>query len=102
MAYAAGKKTWGISDRSGFRYRLNEMREEWTGALVGPDEFDPKQPQLYAPHIGSDPQAVKNPRPPNNKINAEIKFPAFNLTTLEYDLIPLCKGQLGTVTVGTS
>lgn len=102
MAYAAGKKTWGISDRSGFRYRLHDMKKEWTGALVGPDEFETKQPQLNAPNIGPDPQAVKNARPPNNKIPAEVKLPAFNLTSLEYELIPFCVGKTGTVTVGTS
>jgi|TARA_R110000803_G_scaffold37877_2_gene81772 hypothetical protein len=61
--YASGKKAWGISDRSGRRYRLHEMRVEWTGAKVGPDEFDPKQPQLFPPKAFPDPQALRNPRP---------------------------------------
>ena len=39
------------------------MRKEWTGALVGPDEYEPKHPQLYPPRPGPDPQALKNPRP---------------------------------------
>ena len=85
MSYAVGKHTWGISDRSGFRYRLKDMKKEWTGALVGPD-----------------PQAVRNPRPPNDKIPAQAELPAFNLTTLEYELIPICIGKVGTVTVETS
>jgi len=63
MAYASGKDAWGISDRSGFRYRLRDMKKEWTGALVGPDEFEPKHPQLYPPRVGLDPQALRNPRP---------------------------------------
>ena len=41
MAFASGKKAWGISDRSGRRYRLREMKREWNGLLVGPDEFEP-------------------------------------------------------------
>ena len=49
MAYASGKNAWGISDRSGRRYRLREMKVEWTGAKVGPDEFETKHPQLYPP-----------------------------------------------------
>ena len=61
--YAAGKKAWGISDRSGFRYRVQDMRKEWTGALVGPDEYEPKHPQLYPPKASPDPQALRNPRP---------------------------------------
>ena len=63
MAFARGEKAWGISDRSGFRYRLKDMKKEWTGALVGPDEFEPKHPQLYPPKVGPDPQALRNPRP---------------------------------------
>lgn len=63
MSFASGKNAWGISDRSGFRYRLREMKREWTGALVGPDEFDPKHPQLTPPNKISDPQALRNPRP---------------------------------------
>ena len=40
--YASGKWALGISDRSGFRYPLHRMRKEWTGMLVGYDEWDPK------------------------------------------------------------
>ena len=42
MAFASGKNAYGISDRSGFRYKLNRMRKEWNGSLVGFDEFEPK------------------------------------------------------------
>ena len=66
MAFASGNKAWGISDRSGFRYRLKDMKKEWTGALVGPDEFEPKHPQLFPIRIGPDPQALRNPRPEPN------------------------------------
>jgi hypothetical protein len=63
MSYASGKSAYGISDRSGFRYKLKEMKREWTGALVGPDEYEPKHPQLKPPKAGPDPQALRNPRP---------------------------------------
>ena len=63
MAYASGKNAFGISDRSGRRYRLREMKTEWTGAKVGPDEFDPKHPQLFPPKAFPDPQALRDPRP---------------------------------------
>ena len=63
MSYASGKHAWGISDRSGRRYRLREMKVEWTGAKVGPDEYEPQHPQLYPPQVGPDPQALRNPRP---------------------------------------
>jgi hypothetical protein len=61
--YAKGEKAWGISDRSGRRYRLREMRKEWNGSLVGPDEFEIKHPQLKPPRAYPDPQALRNPRP---------------------------------------
>lgn len=61
--FAVGKFAFGISDRSGFRYKLNEMKREWTGMLVGPDEYEPKQPQLNPLRNVADPQALLNPRP---------------------------------------
>ena len=63
MAFAKGDKAWGISDRSGFRYRLKEMKREWNGLLVGPDEFEEKHPQLRAPRATADPQALRESRP---------------------------------------
>jgi hypothetical protein len=63
MTFSSGKNAYGISDRSGFRYKLNEMRKEWTGMLVGPDEYEPKHPQLEPIRKVVDPQALENPRP---------------------------------------
>ena len=63
MAFASGKNAYGISDRSGQRYKLNVMRKEWTGLLVGPDEFETKHPQLEPRRKVVDPQALRNPRP---------------------------------------
>jgi len=61
--YASGSQAWGYSDRSGFRYRLAEMRREWNGLKVGPDEYEPKHPQLEPIRVGPDPQALRDPRP---------------------------------------
>ena len=44
--FAKGSYAYGISDRSGFRYRLKDMRKEWNGLLVGKDEYEDKHPQL--------------------------------------------------------
>jgi len=60
--YATGKKAWGFSDRSGFRYRLREMKTEWNGLKVGPDEYEEKHPQLKPNHPGPDPTALYQPR----------------------------------------
>lgn len=61
--HASGKRAWGLSDRSGFRYRLAEMLVEWNGLKVGPDEYEGKHPQLNPRRIGPDPQALLQPRP---------------------------------------
>lgn len=65
--YASGKKAWGISDRSGRRYLLRDMKTEWNGAKVGPDEFEKKHPQLYPRRATPDPQAIRDPRPDPDK-----------------------------------
>ena len=61
--YAAGKYAKAISDRSGLEFPYNEMVREWNGSLVHMSEFEPKQPQLEPKPVGSDPQALFNPRP---------------------------------------
>ena len=60
--YATGRLAWGYSDRSGFRYRLREMRKEWNGLKVGPDEYEAKHPQLEPNYPGPDPTALYEPR----------------------------------------
>jgi len=63
MAFASGKKAYGICDISGFRYRLRDMKKTWDGFLVGPDQWSPKHPQLNPPHFTADAEALRNPRP---------------------------------------
>jgi len=65
-AFASGKHAFGLSDRSGFRYRLRDMRKEWTGLLVGKDEYEEKHPQLTPPKVSTDPEALRNARPDND------------------------------------
>ena len=61
--YASGKRALAISDRSGMAFPYDEMVREWNGALVHTSEYEPKQPQLQPKPVGSDPQALYNPRP---------------------------------------
>lgn len=103
MAYASGKKAWGISDRSGRRYRLREMKLEWNGALVGPDEYEPKHPQLFPVKVGPDPQALRNPRPESGL--AEQRVLQYGFRPVGFRDIPgvtppnalVANGQVGTV-----
>jgi hypothetical protein len=98
--FASGKFAYGISDRSGFRYRLNEMKREWTGMLVGPDEFETKQPQLKPRRKVSDPQALKNARPARTEpLLVSVGVPTIGGPAFK----PLlANGQVGTVTVTVS
>lgn len=61
--YATGKHALAISDRSGMAFPYSEMVREWNGSLVHYSEFEAKQPQLEPKPVGSDPQALYNPRP---------------------------------------
>ena len=74
--YAAGKYAYGYSDRSGFRYKLSEMRTEWNGMKVGPDEYESKHPQLEPRPKGADAQALKDPRP-----DQDVETTAFTVYT---------------------
>ena len=71
--YASGKHALAISDRSGLRFPYSEMVREWNGALVHYSEFEAKQPQLDPKPVGSDPQALFNPRPqPASKVSLTL------------------------------
>ena len=98
--YALGKNAYGISDRSGFRYPLHRMRKEWTGFLVGFDEYEPKQPQLEPRRKVVDPQALRNPRPDRvEPLDVFVGVPLVEAPNLR----PAQGfGKVGTVTVVTS
>ena len=108
MAYASGKHAYGISDRSGRRYRLRDMRTEWTGAKVGPDEFEPKHPQLFPPRAFPDPQALRDPRPESELTEQRSIQHGYN--PVGFQDIPgitppnnlVAEGEVGTVTVTIS
>ena len=60
--FATGKQAYAISDRSGMRFPYTEMVREWNGFLVHYSEYEAKQPQLDPKPVGSDAQALRNPR----------------------------------------
>jgi hypothetical protein len=62
MAYASGKRSLAISDRSGQAFPYREMVKEWNGSLVHISEFEPKHPQLDPPYHKADAVALQNPR----------------------------------------
>ena len=99
--FASGKNAYGISDRSGQRYKLRDMKFEWNNLLVGRDEWEKKQPQLDPRKHVSDPQALRNPRPTTPmvlSIYVGVPDVAFNGTWKPMN----CFGQVGQVTVTTT
>ena len=103
--FASGKNAKAISDRSGFQYPYRLMRREWNGLLVGPDEFEPKHPQLGPFRKVSDPQALVDSRPEQDlesQRSTQYGFNPVGFKTLEglaeeNDLV--ATGQVGTVTL---
>ena len=71
MAYALGKFAKGLCDRCAFEYKLSELREEWNGAKVCPDCYEPKHPQLEPLTATADPEALYRPRPNNDQEEGE-------------------------------
>ena len=82
--YASGKRSWAISDRSGLRFPYSEMVREWNGFLVHTSEYEPKQPQLSPKPVGSDPQALWNPRPQPAAAVSLILLTPDPFTTVNY------------------
>ena len=62
MAFARGKRSLAISDRSGMQFPYVEMKREWNGSFVHFSEYEPKHPQLDPRHHKADPQGLKNAR----------------------------------------
>ena len=106
--YATGKWAYGISDRSGFRYRLRDMRKEWNGLLVGKDEWERKEPQLRPLRARPDPQALKDPRPESNLEEQRTIQYGFNPVGYRGDALGFtgnrlkAEGSVGKVTISIS
>ena len=82
--YASGKRSLAISDRSGMAFPYTEMVREWNGSLVHTSEYEPKQPQLEPKPVGSDPQALFNPRPQPESKTSLILLNPNPFTTIIY------------------
>ena len=63
MAYALGKFAKALCDRCGFEYKLVELKEEWNGAKVCPQCYEPKHPQLDPRYHPTDPQSLQYAKP---------------------------------------
>ena len=104
MSYAKGKYAFGYCDKTGFRYPLADLVDEYrdghkTGFRVGRDVVDPDQPQNFLGRIKiNDPQSLLNPRPDTSLEESRRLF-GFNPVGNEAQFMV---GSIGKVTVTTS
>ena len=107
--YAKGKRSYAISDRSGFKVRYRSLKTEWNNLRVEPSEYEPKHPQLTPPKNIIDAQTLFQPRPDNDPENISI-FIGFNwfapkqsMMASDYDAPPTigirAKGNVGRVSI---
>lgn len=40
-----------ICDRTGFKYKSGDVREEWNGLIVGKDQWEARQPQDFVTSV---------------------------------------------------
>jgi hypothetical protein len=101
MSFAKGKYAFGFCDKTGFRYPLHELKEEYrngapTGFLVGPDVWDGDQPQNFLGRLKIfDPQSLRKPRPDRSLLESRKLF---GWNPVGHPLVHLTS-QVGTVTV---
>jgi hypothetical protein len=62
MAYARGKYSQSISDRSGMAFPYKEMVKEWNGSRVHKSEYEPKTAQDHPRKHSPDGEALQHTR----------------------------------------
>jgi hypothetical protein len=107
----ADSKAYGFCDRTGHRYPLSELVEQWenrkpTGLLVGRDQLDIDHEQLRIGEVKSDDkQSLRNPRP-DKELNESRSMWAWNpvgggVTALGSRTVGLdMSARVGQVTIG--
>jgi len=102
--YSRGKHAFGFCDRTGFRYPLNKLVDEYvngtkTGRRVGYDVADGDHPQNFLGRLHIvDPQSLKDPRP---EPTLDASRALFGWNPVGNSLV-LMTASVGTVTVTTS
>ena len=109
MAYASGKYSYGLCDYCGRRYPYQELKKNWKGFKVCPQDYEAKEPQLEPLNVKADPVALRQPRPDRNEpLTVFVGAPgdsAFSSNSMQpANLAENFSGQaqLGRVTVTTT
>jgi len=65
---------WGICQRCGFKFRLNELQLEWSGLRVCKDDWDPKPDTMNPPNVFPEglPRPDAAPEPPDTFIQSQV------------------------------
>ena len=109
--FTNGKHAFGFCDRTGFRYKLSDLKPEFragikTGLMVGKDVWDRDQPQNFLGKIGkyTDAQSLRNPRPDTSLTESRGMF-AFDPVgngNANIDANLTAQSSVGTVTITIS
>jgi len=63
---ALGKHSKAISDISGLEIPYKDLKTNWKGQRVSPEDYEPKQPQITPAKNVFDATALRSPRPDND------------------------------------
>tara|TARA_R100000231_G_scaffold15409_3_gene16427 strand:+ start:6126 stop:6458 length:333 start_codon:yes stop_codon:yes gene_type:complete len=101
--YASGKYAYGLCDYCGQRYFYQDLKKNWKGFKVCPEDYEPKEAQLEPLNFRSDAIALFEPRPDIEE-TLEVFVGGTGDSTFESDGMkpsPVSKGIVASATVGT-
>jgi hypothetical protein len=106
MAVASGKFAYGLCDYCGQRYKLNDLKKNWKGFKVCPEDYEPKEPQLAPLKYKGDAIALFEPRPDRVEpmqvyvgIIGDMAFESVGMQPAPVGTPIAAKGAMGKVTV---
>ena len=73
--YASGKYAYGLCDYCGQRYPYSDLKKNWKGFKVCPEDYEPKEPQEDPSHYRGDAIALFEPRPDQQEV-LEVRLQA--------------------------
>jgi hypothetical protein len=102
--YASGKFAIALCDQCGQRFKLNELRKEWTGFKVCTECYEPKHPQLEPKRTINEPQALLQPRPEARMgVTVYVGFTAdTSFASIGMQPMPPAKPLVAGATLGTT
>jgi hypothetical protein len=79
MAFASGKFSFGLCDYCGQRYPYLTLKKNWRGFMVCPEDYEPKEPQLFPLRFSGDAIALRDPRPDRTEpVTTYVGTPGFS------------------------